>query len=231
MRVDSRGVSGLGSDRLQLHPRLAQAGEACMPQLVAVACASLPVGGRRLAPRPVRPPKRAGPVLAFNNTNTCSTPDWATLSGEFRPSTRRRTGHRRERCTGGALTVGDEHPPLTRSEIVHPQPEHLTAPQPAQQHQPHHPHLPVSALRVDQPVDLVGPKNPRQPPRCPHQRATSQQRPARPRRQTPRRRVPVHLTRANRKWSALRAALLSCRARRSSVLQGGSSGTACSSLR
>src|SRR5665647_374382 len=44
-----------------------------------------------------------------------------------------------------ALPVGDEHPMLSDPQILHPQPQHLTAPQPTQHHRRHHGPVPVSA--------------------------------------------------------------------------------------
>jgi hypothetical protein len=55
-----------------------------------------------------------------------------------------------------AFALGDEHPPLTRTDVLKAQPEDLATAEPPQQHRFDHRPIPVGAQRRDQRVDLVG---------------------------------------------------------------------------
>ena len=55
-----------------------------------------------------------------------------------------------------ALAVGHEHLVLARAQILEPQPQHLTAPQPAEEHGLDHGPVPVPAQHVHERVHLVG---------------------------------------------------------------------------
>ena len=71
-----------------------------------------------------------------------------------------------------ALTFGDEKPSLAWVHVTEPQPEHLAATQPAEQHGLHHGPVPVRAQGGHERVDLVRGQDPRQRPRPADQRHT-----------------------------------------------------------
>ena len=60
----------------------------------------------------------------------------------------------RDQPLPAALALGDEHPPLGHPQVLQPQPEDLTAPQPAQHHRRDHRPVPVRAQRRGQRIDL-----------------------------------------------------------------------------
>ena len=69
-----------------------------------------------------------------------------------------------------ALAVGDEHPPLAETQVLEPQPEHLAAAQPTQQHRLHDRPVPLGAQRRHQRLDLGRLQDPRQSAHPAHQR-------------------------------------------------------------
>ena len=70
-----------------------------------------------------------------------------------------------------ALAVGNEDPPLTETQILEPEPEHLAAPQTAQQHRLGHGPVPLGAQRRHERLDLVEIQDPRQSPHTTHKGA------------------------------------------------------------
>jgi hypothetical protein len=69
-----------------------------------------------------------------------------------------------------ALAFHHDQPPVSDLHVLEPQPQHLAAAQPRQQHRHHHGAVPVGAQRAKQPVRLGWLQDPRQGARHPHQR-------------------------------------------------------------
>ena len=93
-----------------------------------------------------------------------------------------------------ALALGDEHPPLGEAQVTQPQPEDLTAAQPAQHHRRDHGPVPVRAQRGGQHVNLGRAEDLRQRPGHPDQRdALAGALPLAAGRQAPRHRVHAHV--------------------------------------
>ena len=72
-----------------------------------------------------------------------------------------------------ALAVCNEDPPLTETQILEPEPEHLAAPQTAQQHRLGHGPVPLGAQRRHERLDLAEIQDPRQAPHTTHKRCAT----------------------------------------------------------
>ena len=164
-RLD-RGVPGLGLHRLQRHPGFPQPGQAGMAQLVAgrvVQAGPPPRGSQDLIGSLGRQRLPAARALEDHKD--------PAGAGTGRPLGVQVGGHRgeepardRDQPLPAALALGDEHPPLRGVQITQPQPENLTAAQPAQHHRRDHRPVPVRAQRRGQRVHLGRRQDPRQLP-------------------------------------------------------------------
>src|SRR5215211_6155158 len=173
-RLD-RGVPRLRLHRLKRHPLLAQPRQTRVPQLMAGQ--PLQTGS---PPRPVqhliearRRQRPTAPSALQHHEARLRRRVRRPLDLEILADRLKEPPRHRHDPLAAPHAVGDEQAPLPGVDIAEPQPQHLAAAQPAEQHRQHHRPVAPGPQRAKQRVDVGGREHPRQRPRRAHQPHTT----------------------------------------------------------
>jgi len=187
-RRGDRAVPGLDLQRLDGHARLPQPGEAGVTKLVAGAPGQprpSPGAGEDLV-EALRRQRLPAPWSLEHDEEAVGGGIGGALVVEVGGDGSEEGARHRNDAVVAALAVDHEHPPLAQSQILEPQPEHLAATQPAEQHRLDHRPVPLRAQGAHERLHFGGVEDAGQAANAADERGTAELPTGAPRRQAPR---------------------------------------------